>query len=93
MIVSNQWPWYAYYGNHNVSSTWTSNISLIIEKNNPSIFVINKWGGFQENIQNYDTDPNLIKTSSFIDSCNQKITIYALNKNKSSIYNKFYKNK
>lgn len=93
MIVSNQWPWYAYYGNHNVSSTWTSNISLIIEKNNPSIFVINKWGGFQENIQNYDTDPNLIKISSFIDSCNQKITIYALNKNKSSIYNKFYKNK
>ncbi len=78
LVASNHWTWYGFYGNHRLSSTWTKNISLIIEKNDPALFVINRWSGLPMNLNDFDTHESLNKEAFFKDSCNQEIYIYSV---------------
>ena len=75
-IISNSWPWFGYYLNSKVSSTWTNDISLLLQIYGKSYFVIIERGGLEFNLDilNDNTKVTLIQT--FEDRCMNKAYIY-----------------
>ncbi len=73
-IVSGMWPYYGYYLNSRVFSTWTDDIGLLINETDPDYFAMSEGIGlsFEGNI----THDRVSKLKSFEDSCGWKITIY-----------------
>ena len=74
-IISNIWPWFGYYFNINVESTWDNNITNLIDINKPKYIVYSNFG-MEYNQTILDTNKQLTLDLEINDSCNQKIRIY-----------------
>ncbi|MGM5485385.1 MAG: ArnT family glycosyltransferase [Nanobdellota archaeon] len=83
VVLSNFWPWFGYYGNHNVSSFWLSpevlftDENLYFEKIDPDKIVIcDDYGleGEYDSLEEYSefVDPEKV----FEDDCGKTVTVY-----------------
>ena len=76
VISANNWPPFGYYGNHRVTSTWTTNISELITQSGTDWIILVENGGLELSKEQLDAETMLHEEVSFTDICNQKIIIY-----------------
>lgn len=74
LIISNNWPWYGFYGNHRVRSTWSNNITEVLgDDSHATLILYNKMG--------LDTSSLMFTgelTVTFTDSCGGIVEHYAI---------------
>ncbi|MGM5480218.1 MAG: ArnT family glycosyltransferase [Nanobdellota archaeon] len=100
-IVSNSWPWYGYYGNHQVSSFWMGADGLfgedavmindscsLVSFLEPEKIVLVLESGLPDQYERMKTyDGSAIHLDKvFVDDCNRKVVIYDVNK---TLFNDF----
>ncbi|MFP4523492.1 MAG: ArnT family glycosyltransferase [Candidatus Nanoarchaeia archaeon] len=76
MILSNNWVWFGYYGNHQVMSLWDTNITNLITVSNASTVIYFSKIGVYYNQSILDSSPILCPKVKFKDSKNISAVIY-----------------
>lgn len=75
-VISNFWPWFGYYNNLKVQSTWDEDINMLIKGSDPSYFVYNNLVGVSFNKALLDSNEKLRLEKSIKGRCNQEVSIY-----------------
>lgn len=73
-VVSNSWPWYGYYNNFTVSSTWTENIDLLIRETDAEVIILSRWG-LQIDKESFISHPRTKELVKFNNSCGDEVII------------------
>lgn len=76
LVLSNNWVWYGYYGNHKVMSLWDTNITFLVQTYNASkvVFIENIGINYEKSI--LDSSTVLCPEIEFTDSKNISAIVY-----------------
>jgi len=85
VIISNHWPYYAYYFNVKAYAIWGSNLDEKIEEYKPKLFILKENDGTDYTTKSIESSENIISLQNFSDKCGNKIKIYAINFSTSSL--------
>ena len=79
-IISNAWPWYGYYLDANVSSSWDNNITRMVHNMNADYVTYTNIIGIEYNKNTLDDSTSLELEKTFKGNCNDITYVYKVKK-------------
>jgi hypothetical protein len=84
VIISNYWPYYAYYFNAKAYAISGSNLDEKIKEYSPKLFILKENDGTAYDAISIESSKNILLLQNFSDKCRNKIKIYTINFSTSS---------
>lgn len=73
-VISNSWPWFGYYGNYKVSSTWSPDVDFLISDLNPDVIVLTNWG-LEVNREDFINHSKTDELAVFRNNCGDEVIV------------------